>query len=70
MDQDPLWQIPLRAGTVGQRDQRVFKYMTIGSTASLAVCQVHAGTCILWMAESKKNILTGHKATLLRHSTR
>lgn len=42
----------------------------IGSTAYLAVHQMHAGTYTLWLVEIRENVLTGHKAKSSRHRTR
>ena len=42
----------------------------IGFIAYLAVHQMHAGTCTLWMVENRENILTGDKAKFSRHRTR
>lgn len=46
------------------------RMLTVGATAYWAACQMHAGMCILQMAESRKNSLIGYKPKLSRLRTR
>ena len=44
------------------------RMLTVGATACWAACQIHAGICILRLAETKENIFTGYKAKLSRQN--
>lgn len=59
LDWNLSWQIPLRAGTAGQREE------------GLDPQPIQLATkYTLWMVETKENIPIGHKAKLLGHRTR
>lgn len=58
MDQDLLWQTPLKAGTVRQR--AYWSHSLFGCPPD------SCSTCILWLAETRENILNLHKATSSR----
>ena len=62
MDQDPVRQTPLRAGTVSHR--------AYWSHSLLFIHQIYTGICICWLAETRENIFTGHKAKFSWHRTR
>lgn len=68
MDWDPLWPNPLRAGTDGQRECCSWLHVLEPQPIGLAT-KMHTGTSTLWIAETRENVLTGHKAKLLGQRT-